>query len=80
MPNKAKDEGDRQPVRLLLTTEAANILPQLAGSPRKQGEYVSQLILEAAKEAEAERIAELEAELARLKGQGDHEQGKEERL
>lgn len=41
-------KGDKTEVRLALDTDAAQVLAQLAGSPRKQGEYVSKLIRAAA--------------------------------
>jgi hypothetical protein len=52
-----------------LDPDAAELLIQLAGSPRKQGEYLSALIREKAREQNilAARITALEEELARLK-------------
>ncbi len=38
------EKGPRREVKLMLDTEAAAMLLALAGSPRKQGEYVSRLI------------------------------------
>ena len=35
-------------VKLVLDADVAEMLPRLAGSPRKQGEYVSRLIRQAA--------------------------------
>jgi hypothetical protein len=54
-------ERGKQVVRLLLDTDAAVLLPKLAGSPRKQGEYVSRLIRDA-----AERTGIIEVEQADL--------------
>lgn len=48
MEQPINDREERIAVKLVLDTDAAALLPQLAGSPRKQGEYVSKLIREAA--------------------------------
>lgn len=37
-------EGGKQLVKLMLDADAAQMLLQLAGGPRKQGDYVSKLI------------------------------------
>ena len=42
------DKEERIAVKLVLDADAAAMLPELAGSPRKQGEYVSKLIRQAA--------------------------------
>jgi hypothetical protein len=53
-----------------LDEDSAALLLQLAGSPRKQGTYLSELIHRAAQEQTVEaRIRALEAELARLKAE-----------
>ena len=41
-------EGGKQLVKLMLDADAARLLLELAGSSRKQGEYVSRLIRAAA--------------------------------
>jgi len=43
-----ESEGGKQLVKLMLDTDSARLLLELAGSPRKQGEYVSKLIRAAA--------------------------------
>lgn len=52
-----------------LDPDAAELLIQLAGSPRKQGEYLSALIREKAQEQQTmgTRLAAVEQELAHLK-------------
>ncbi len=51
-----------------LDPDAAELLITLAGSPRKQGEYLSELIRRAAREQTVEaRVRALEAELTALK-------------
>jgi hypothetical protein len=52
---------------LTLSDEAAEILPKLAGY-HDQGTYVSQLIMEAAKQTDPEEVGELEeADIATLR-------------
>jgi hypothetical protein len=54
--------------RIVFDEDAAALLLQLAGGPRKQGAYLSTLIRRAAREQTVEaRIHTLEQELARLK-------------
>jgi hypothetical protein len=54
--------------RIVLDEDAAVLLLQLAGGPRKQGAYLSALIRRAAGEQTVEaRIRALEQDLARLK-------------
>ena len=43
-----ESEGGKQLVKLMLDTDSARLLLELAGRPRKQGEYVSKLIRAAA--------------------------------
>jgi len=52
------DEEGKTKVRLALDSDAAELLLRLAGSPRKQGEYISNLVRMAAKH---NNLAELEA-------------------
>jgi hypothetical protein len=48
-----KDRGGQREVKLTLDADAADLLLQLAGSSRRQGEYVSKLIRAAASPPEA---------------------------
>ena len=65
--------GGHVSVRLVLSADAAAILPKLAGSPRRQGEFVSKLILASAGGPQVlyaellDRIQEQEQELAKLR-------------
>jgi hypothetical protein len=43
-----KRKGRQKEVKLTLDADAADLLLELAGSPRKQGEYVSKLVRQAA--------------------------------
>ena len=58
---------------LLLSDQAAALLPQLAGKYHHQGEYVSGLIEEAGRRAQGgpaiAQLAELEQAVARLRSQ-----------
>lgn len=45
-------KGEQREVKLTLDAEAAELLLKLAGSPRKQGEYISNLIRQVAKQAD----------------------------
>jgi hypothetical protein len=75
----ARDKPDTERVAMYLTTEAIDLLTQLAPSPKKRGQYVSNLIKRAAQEAGliaapgppslADRIAALERELGALKSE-----------
>ena len=54
--------------RIVFDEDAATLLLQLAGGPRKQGIYLSELIRRAAREQMVDaRLRALEQELARLK-------------
>lgn len=65
-------EGDKVDVKLALDRDAATMLLELAGSQRKQGEYVSQLIRAAhagrpVRLQVLDRLAELEQEIQQLR-------------
>ena len=52
----------------MIDEDAAELLLQLAGGPRKRGEYLSALIRERARGAPLlDRVSELERELAKLR-------------
>ncbi len=53
-------KGEQKEVRLTLDVDAADLLLRLAGSPRKQGEYVSSLIRMAAKQTNLAELEEIE--------------------
>jgi hypothetical protein len=46
--DQADKKGEQIQVKLTLDADVASLLLELAGSPRKQGEFVSKLIREAA--------------------------------
>lgn len=56
-----RDEEGKQLVKLVLDADAAAVLPGLAGSPRKQGAYVSALIREAAARRAQEQAEQADA-------------------
>ena len=59
---------EKVPRTIYFDKDAAELLLQLAGGPRKAGEYLSELIRQAARQQTVEaRIRALEQELARLK-------------
>jgi hypothetical protein len=63
---------------LMLDEDAAALLIQLAGGPRKQGEYLSRLIrAQAQPGALYQELSRLEAELARLRDQVRRQLGEE---
>jgi len=53
-------KGEQREVKLTLDVEAAELLLRLAGSSRKQGEYVSNLIRQAAKQTNFAELEDLE--------------------
>ena len=54
----------------MLDKDAAELLLQFAGSPRKRGEFLSRALREWARRSPAlDRLTELEREIARLRGQ-----------
>lgn len=55
----------RVAVKLVLDADAANMLPELAGSSRKQGEYVSKLIRRAAIQKDAPPTGDAAEQLRR---------------
>lgn len=70
-------EGGKQLVKLMLDADAATLLLQLAGGPRKQGDYVSKLIRAAAAGQMPpvdllDRLAALERELSQIRNELVH--------
>ena len=62
-------------VNMMLDDDAADLLPQLAGSPRKQGEFLSRLIRAAAQQPQSPlpdpALTELGRQVVRLVEQSD---------
>ncbi|MDQ2807843.1 MAG: hypothetical protein M3Z04_13190 [Chloroflexota bacterium] len=63
-------------INMMLDDDAADLLPQLAGSSRKQGEFLSNLIRAAAQQAQSPvpdpALAELGRQVLRLVEQADY--------
>lgn len=65
-------------VTIALDDDVAALLVQLAGSPRKQGEYISKLLrAQTQPGALLGEVARMEGELARLRAQVQRQMGAE---